>query len=103
MLGLLLLASALGAPDTVARITVRVSNAQSDYRNCIADTIAGRPDEESSDLALAAALEACRDAELALRQESRDDGGNKAADTLGLVLDTRLEGQEEGLKRRPPR
>ncbi len=96
----LLLASALVSAGTApAPVAVRISEAQAHYRDCIADAVAVQPEKPSPDEALAAALGTCRDAELALRTACSAENMN-AADTLGLVLDTRLDGQDEGVKRR---
>ena len=96
-----LFASALGLTgDVPTHLTTGVSAAQAAYRDCIADSIAGAPEGESADQALAAALGQCRDAELALRRACKAVPGASAADTLAIVLDTRLDGEEAGLKRR---
>lgn len=81
-------------------MAVRIAEAQSAYRDCIADAVAARPRGEGNDLALATALEQCREAELALRAEARAAPEATAADTLGLILDTRMDGEEAGLQRR---
>lgn len=77
-----------------------VGHAQASYRACIASVVADRPRQEVADVALAAALERCRDAEASLRRVARATPDNSAARTLALVLDARLEGEEEGLRRR---
>lgn len=101
MLAALLLFSAL-VPTSLApaQVAERISEAQSAYRDCIADTIAARPQGEDHEAALAAALERCRDAELALRAETKAAPDASAADTLSIVLDTRMDGEEVGLQRR---
>jgi hypothetical protein len=86
-----------GSPSQVAD---RIGEAQSAYRDCIADTVAGRPKDEGNDLALAAALEQCREAELVLRAQTKAVPDATAADTLAIVLDTRIDGEEAGLQRR---
>ncbi len=99
-----LLNSALGLSDHVpSHFTAGITTAQAAYRDCIADSIAGQPRHESADQALAAALRQCRDAELALRGASDAAPGNTTADTVAIVLDTRLDGEEAGLKRRDAR
>jgi hypothetical protein len=101
MLTALLLAAAVGAgPYPRADAADAIVAAQSSYRSCIADRIAGSPKNQSADQALAAALGKCRDTELALRAATQATPNGNAADTLAIVLDTRIEGEEAGLKRR---
>ena len=101
MLAVLLLASAVAPPGFApSNVAERIGEARSLYRECIAGTVAGRPRGEDNDQALAAALEQCRDAELALRAETKAAPGANAADTLAIVLDTRMDGVETGLRRR---
>lgn len=101
MFAVLLVTSALVLPDgTPAQVVDRIAEAQATYRDCIADTIADRPRDEGNDLALSAALERCRDAEIALRSQTKMAPDATTADTLAIVLDTRMDGEEAGLQRR---
>lgn len=101
MLAVLLLTSAPLLPDAApSKVADRIAQAQSAYRDCIADEIAARPKSEDNDLALAAALEECREAELALRGQAKAAPEATAADTLAIVLDTRMDGEEAGIQRR---
>ncbi|MBV1688988.1 hypothetical protein KRR38_15240 [Novosphingobium sp. G106] len=101
MFAVLLLTSALALPEaTPAQVADRIADAQASYRDCIADTIAARPQDEGNDLALSAALERCRDAEIALRTQTKMAPDATTADTLAIVVDTRMDGVETGLRRR---
>ena len=100
----LLHALTLAAPNDGSSVeATQIIEVRSVYRACIADVVAIRPKDESPDLALGIALERCRGAELTLRGLLRKAHGSNAADTFAVNVDTRLDGQEAGIKRREAR
>lgn len=101
MLTVLLLASVFTALEVAPSFfSDQVIEAKSAYRDCIADTFVNRPRDEAAETTLAVALENCRDIELALRAASKAVPYANPGDTLALVLDTRIEGEEAGLRQR---